>query len=105
MSRPCRKDCEPEVDNSSIECDGDFVYEECVVVNQNTYFGLVQGDFLTKLILTLEQRLKSIWIAIGRKIDYTTLQVYSNDSEAASGGIEVGKPYKTSDGYVKIRMS
>jgi len=105
MPRHCRKDCDPEVDNSPIDCDGEFVSEECVVLNQNTYFGIVQGDFLSKLILTLEQRIKSIWIALGRKIDYATLQIYANDAAATAGGVEVGKPYKTPDGFVKIRMS
>lgn len=105
MARHCRKDCDPQVDNTGISCDGEFVSEECVVLNQNTYFGIVSGDFLSKLILVLTQRIKSIWVALGRRIDYTALQTFLDDAEASTGGVAIGKPYKTVDGFVKIRVS
>lgn len=102
--RNCYKKCEPEVDNTGILCDGDFVSQECVVLNKNPYFGIVEGDFLTKFINIVQQKFKSITIALSRKIDYSTLETFANDADAAQGGILVGKPYKTIDGFVKIRV-
>lgn len=104
MARHCRKDCDPQVDNTGISCDGEFVSEECVVLKQNVYFGIVDGDYLSKLILVITQRIKSIWVSLGRKIDYTTLQVFLDDASASAGGVAIGKPYKTPDGFVKVRM-
>lgn len=105
MARHCRKDCNPEVDNSGIKCDGDFVSEDCVVLNKNVYFGILDGDFLSKFIITLTQRIKNIWVALGRKIDYTTLQTFVDDADAALGGVSIGSPYVTVGGFVKIRMA
>lgn len=101
MARYCGKDCDPEVDNTDIECDGDFVSEECIFLKQNTYFNLSLGASLTSLIAKIVLKFKSIDIG---KVNKNS-PVFADDASAQAGGVLIGDTYVTPTGFFKRRMS
>lgn len=100
MPRECYKGCDPTTDETGIECDGNFMSESCVVLNQNTYLEILQGDRLTNLISKIVLKFQSIYTALGTKID-KNLTVYADETEAISDGLVAGDYFVTSDGFVK----
>lgn len=100
MPRECYKGCDPETDETGIDCDGNFMPESCVVLNQNTYLDLVQGDRLTDLISKIVLKFQGITISLGTKID-KDLSVYADETEALADGLETGDYYVNTDGFVK----
>ena len=102
--RDCYKGCDPETDEEGIECDGEFVSEECVVLKQNTYFNIVVGDRLSSLITKIVLKFKTVFQTMETKIP-KDLPTYADDTEASADGLDIGEPYKTPDGFVKIRVS
>lgn len=104
MSRDCYKGCDPQTDETGIECNGDFVSEECVVLNQNTYLDITAGQRLSHFIAKVVLKFKSIFISLDNKID-KDLETFTDDAAAGVGGISIGEYYLTDLGYVKKRLS
>ena len=106
MSRNCRGCEDPQTQNDGIECDGNFISDECVELSQaNVYFSLPSGSKLSQLITKITNSMKMFHKMLSNKIDYTTLGTYEDDIEASDNGVKVGEPYKTPAGFVKVRMS
>ena len=103
MARECYKGCDPETDETGIECDGEFVSEECIVLNQNTYLNIVLGDKLSKFITNIVLKFKSIDISLAGKIS-KNLPTYEDDTEAEADGLELGEYYVTPTGFVKRKL-
>lgn len=102
MSRKCNG-CEPEVQNDGIECDGNFVSDECVVLTKpNTFLQLPIGSKLSQFITKVTQVLSQYNTLLNRKIDYTTLPFYNDNQDAINGGLIIGQPYKTPTGEVRV---
>jgi len=100
MARECYKGCDPETDETGIECDGDFIGQNCVVLEQNTYFDIVEGDRLTQLIIKIGVKLQNLF---SNKVD-TNLTEYADDAAAAIGGVSVGNNYVDPNGFVRQRL-
>lgn len=98
--RECHKGCEPETDETGIECGGDFLGEACVVLNQNTYFDIVEGDRLTTFIIKVGVKIQNLF---NNKVS-TNLAQYSDDTTAAAGGVLLGKNYVDLNGFVRQRI-
>lgn len=106
MAKNCRGCEDPQTQNTGVECNGNFVSDECVVLAEdNVYFNLPQGSKLSQLVSKITNTFKAFHKLVAKKIDYTTLEVYTDDVEASLDGVEIGEPYKTPDGFVKVRMS
>lgn len=107
--RDCMKGCDPQVDNSSIHCDGNFVGQECVILNANPYLEINAGEGLGALIKSISRRLKSIVQTLRNKIDYKYLyeedMIFVDDIEAGNAGVAVGSPYIDTNGFVRIRLN
>lgn len=101
MPRECYKGCDPETDETGIECNGEFVSEECVVLTQNTYLNITAGQRLSHLIQKIVLKFKSLDIG---KID-KDLDTYASDALAGAGGVMIGDYYLTHDGFVKKRLT
>lgn len=103
MANNCRGCNDPQVVNDGIDCNGEFVSDECVTLSTaNVYFNLPQGAKLSQLIAKITVAISQIFTSLGKKIDYTTMPVFLDNSEAVLGGLEVGKPYKTPTGEVRV---
>ena len=98
--RECHKGCDPQTDETGIECDGDFLGQACVVLEQNTYFDIVKGDRLSTFISKVGVKLQNLF---NNKIS-TNLPQYSDDASAASAGILIGKNYVDLNGFVRQRI-
>lgn len=109
MRRECNKGCsEPKVNNDGIDCDGEFIGDNCVVMSENSYMQVTGGDRLSKFVITIANRFKAIVQALNKRIDYDTLysngNFYINDTDAASNGVQLGKPYIDVNGFVRVRI-
>lgn len=101
--RDCSNCPEPEVDDTSIDCDGKYVSTDCVEMGQGSeYLGVYEGDSLTKFIFNIVSRIKTLVNLVG---GMWNLKEFPNDTAASAGGISKGKPYVTPDGFVKIRKN
>lgn len=100
MPRECYKGCDPETDETGIDCNGEFISEECVVLAQNTYLNIPLGARLSNLITNIVLKFKSLDVG---KID-KNLNTYSSDALAGAGGVQIGSYYLTTDGFVKKRL-
>ena len=100
MPRECYKGCDPETDETGIECDGQFVGQDCVVLEQNTYLNISVGQRLSNLITNIVLKFQSIDAG---KID-KNLDTYASDALAGAGGVQIGSYYLTTDGFVKKRL-
>lgn len=99
--RECNQCGDVNTDDSQIECNGEYVDDTCVNVTEgSSYLGVPPNSSLKKLLKYLIARLKNV-------INYTgslwTLPEYIDDTDAASGGLAIGKPYVTPTGEVRIR--
>lgn len=103
MANNCRGCNDPQVENEGIDCDGQFVSDECVILSQaNSYFGLPAGSKLSQLIQVITQAFSQFLGLLSNKIDYTTMPVYADNAAAVAGGLAVTKPYKTPTGEVRV---
>lgn len=100
--KDCTKGCNPQTDDTAIECDGNFTAEECVILNAYPYLNISEGDSLSTLHQMLILKLKSLTNLISL---WSNLQTADDDAEAQALGVLIGNPYTTSDGFVKIRLS
>lgn len=101
MGKDCFKGCKPETDESLLPCNGSFVTEDCVLVDRQPYLGISEVSSLGALIKIVVQRIRALTNAQGV---WNNLQVFVDDETAEDGGILIGKPYVTPDGFVRIRM-
>jgi hypothetical protein len=104
MPRECYKGCDPETDETGIDCDGNFIGEGCVVLEQNTYLDITEGDRLTDFILKVVTKFQGITTALGTKFD-KDLPVWFDEAEALDEGMQVGDYFVNSDGFVKRILS
>lgn len=100
--KDCTRGCDPQTDDTAIECDGNFTAEECVILKAYPYLNISEGDSLSTLHQMLILKLKSLTNQIG---SWNSLVTADNDSQAQTLGVLIGKPYVTSNGFVKIRLS
>ena len=103
MAKKCRGCDDPQTQNEGIECDGNFINDSCVILTEdNDYLSLPSGSKLTQFIQKITLALKQTNILLNRKIDYTNLPTYNNNTDAINGGLTINKPYKTPTGDVKV---
>jgi len=102
----CKTGCdEAEVDETGIDCGGQFYSSDCVVVTENVYFNIPEvGTKLTDLVTVLATKFKQVFTLLNRKIDWTALPVYVNDAAAAADGLQQNRPYKTPTGEVRVKI-
>lgn len=100
--RECNNGCNPQTDDTAIECDGNFTTEECVILDAYPYLNITDGDSLSTFHLALIMKLKSLTEQIGI---WNNLITAIDDLEAQSLGVLVGNPYVTPSGIVKIRLT
>ena len=92
-----------ETEEVFIECDGDYVSDKCVEVEDGVPFlGLVSHTPLSVFIKKIVKRLKLLSVKVGQT---WSLPEYENDLDASAGGLSVGSPYVTSSGVVRIRKN
>lgn len=101
MARECYRGCDPETDETGIECNGEFVSENCVTLAQNTYLNISLGQRLSHLITNIVLKFQSLDLS---KID-KNLDTYASDTLAGAGGVQIGSYYLTTDGFVKKRLA
>ncbi len=77
----CRGCNDPQVVNEGIDCDGNFISDECVELTE------------------AHSQLVGI---LSTKIDYTELDFYVDNASAIIGGVGVGEPYKTPTGELRV---
>lgn len=97
-------DCfeELETQNDGIECDGEFVSDECVAIeNAIVYLGLPAGTKLSVVLNKLVSEIKDANTRIDNRINFKTLQFFSDNASAIAGGLSVGEAYKLADGTLK----
>lgn len=58
----CVKGCEEATtDETAIECDGKFMTSNCVVMAEdNPYFEIVQGDYLSEAIIKIQEKCEAL---------------------------------------------
>ena len=103
MANNCRGCSDPQTQEEGIECDGNFISDECVTLSSaNVYFNLPLGSKLSQFILKVTLSIKNAYIQLGKKIDYTTIPTYADNASAITGGLTISKPYKTPTGEVRV---
>lgn len=103
MAKQCRGCEDPQTQNDGIECDGNFISDECVILtDSNSFLSLPSGSKLSQFITKITQVVKQNGVLINRRIDYTNLPTYNNNIDAINGGLTVNKPYKTPTGEVRV---
>lgn len=103
MANNCRGCSDPQTQETGIDCDGNFVSDECVILSEaNVYFNLPANSKLSEFILKATLAIKNAYIQLSKKIDYTTLPTYANNADAITGGLTLNKPYKTPTGEVRV---
>lgn len=107
--RVCNSCGDPELDESAIDCEGEYYPAGCVILEKNTYLGIVQGDRLTNLIDIISRRFKAISRALSGKLDYRDLydsgDLYIDDADASLNGVQKGEPYIDTIGHLRIRIN
>jgi len=103
MANNCRGCNDPQTQEEGIDCGGNFVSDECVTLSEaNVYFSLTAGAKLSQFILKTTLAIKNVFIQLSKKIDYTTIPTYADNASAVTGGLALGKPYKTPTGEVRV---
>lgn len=97
-------DCDPQTDETAINCNGEFLSEDCIILKPNSFMGILGGDYLSKLILKITSRFKSIEQKFSTTLTLTGLPVYENDAAAGIGGLTAGKAYRTSTGQLMVKL-
>lgn len=102
-TRKCNPCGNPQTQNDGIECDGNFILDECVTLSQpNIFLNLPAGSKLSQFIGSITQAVKQIQTILNRKIDYTNLPTFNTNQDAINGGLTINKPYKTPTGEVRV---
>lgn len=100
MKDNCKKRCQPETDDSTIDCDGEYIDAKCITVAPVSYLGIEENDSQDTVNAVLTEKLKTLTNFIG---NLWNLPEYDSDSEAEADGILIGEPYVTTVGVVRIR--
>lgn len=96
--------CDPETDETAINCNGEFLSEDCIVLKPNSYLGILSGDYLSKLILKITSKFKSLDQKFNTTLNLVGLPVFENDAAAGMGGLTAGKAYRTSTGQLMVKL-
>lgn len=103
-STNCKEITKPAVDETSVECSS-LISTECVVTkNAYTFFGIAIGETLTSVISKIMLKMQVINQQFSKTIDLTTLPVYADETAAATAGLLTGKPYKDTNGFLRIKL-
>lgn len=94
----------PTVDSSSVEC-LEFTPTNCIKTSKSyNFFGIGTLETLTSALDKIMNKVKAINEKFRTTIDYSSLESFANDTAAGVGGIEAGKPYVDTLGYVRIKL-
>lgn len=101
--RDCNGCDNVETDEGFIECDGEFVSDKCIEVEEGVPFlGISQHTPLSVFIKKITKRVKLLALRVG---NFWNLPEHTDDVDASNGGVAVGSPYVTPSGVVRIRKN
>ena len=94
----------PTVDSSSVEC-LEFTPTNCIKTSKSyNFFGIGTLETLTSALDKIMLKVKAINEKFRTTIDYSSLESFADDTAAGVGGIEAGKPYVDTLGYLRIKL-
>lgn len=103
MAKVCRGCEDPQTQTEGIDCDGNFILDECVVLSTaNVYFGLPAGSKLSELILKIVENSEYYDGQISKMIKPDSLPVYTDNVSAIAGGLSLNDPYRTPTGELRV---
>jgi hypothetical protein len=103
-STNCREITKPTVDETSVECTS-LVSTDCVVTKSAySFFGIAIGETITSVISKIMLKMQVINQQFTKTIDLTTLPVYADEAAATTAGLLTGKPYKDTNGFLRIKL-
>lgn len=100
MGRPCNDGCNPETDDTTIDCDGNYISTDCIITEAISYLDIDKDSSLTLLIEKLVDRVRNLTNSVGSS---WSLPEYADDVSAGVDGLPLGNAYVTPTGEVRIR--
>lgn len=103
MAKACRGCEDPQTQTEGIDCNGEFILDECVVISEaNVYFELPAGSKLSELILKIVENSEYYDEQLSKMVKPDSLEVYTDNVSAIAGGLSLNDPYRTPTGELRV---